>query len=53
MNHLGRALTEYDDPPVKALFVYNCQPGGDASPTSSACCAASRARTSSPSSSIR
>jgi len=23
MNHLGRALTEYDDPPVKALFVYN------------------------------
>ena len=26
MNHLGRALTEYDDPPVKALFVYNCNP---------------------------
>ncbi|HVZ21208.1 MAG TPA: molybdopterin-dependent oxidoreductase [Vicinamibacterales bacterium] len=23
MNRLGRALTEYDDPPVKALFVYN------------------------------
>ena len=23
MNHLGRALDEYDDPPVKALFVYN------------------------------
>ncbi len=23
MNQLGRALTEYDDPPVKALFVYN------------------------------
>jgi anaerobic selenocysteine-containing dehydrogenase len=23
MNHLGRALTEYDTPPVKALFVYN------------------------------
>jgi anaerobic selenocysteine-containing dehydrogenase len=23
MNHLGRALTEYDDPPVKMLFVYN------------------------------
>jgi anaerobic selenocysteine-containing dehydrogenase len=23
MNHLGRALTEYTDPPVKALFVYN------------------------------
>src|SRR3954468_22757043 len=26
MNHLGRALTEYDDPPVNALFVYNCNP---------------------------
>jgi anaerobic selenocysteine-containing dehydrogenase len=23
MNQLGRALTEYSDPPVKALFVYN------------------------------
>jgi anaerobic selenocysteine-containing dehydrogenase len=23
MNHLGRALTEYADPPVKVLFVYN------------------------------
>jgi anaerobic selenocysteine-containing dehydrogenase len=23
MNKLGRALTEYNDPPVKALFVYN------------------------------
>jgi anaerobic selenocysteine-containing dehydrogenase len=23
MNQLGRALTEYQDPPVKALFVYN------------------------------
>ena len=23
MNHLGRALTDYSDPPVKALFVYN------------------------------
>ena len=23
MNHLGRALTEYSDPPVKVLFVYN------------------------------
>ena len=23
MNHLGRALTEYSNPPVKALFVYN------------------------------
>jgi anaerobic selenocysteine-containing dehydrogenase len=26
MNHLGRALTEYDAPPVKALFVYNANP---------------------------
>jgi anaerobic selenocysteine-containing dehydrogenase len=26
MNHLGRALTEYTDPPVKALFVYNSNP---------------------------
>ena len=26
MNHLGRALTEYDDPPVQMLFVYNCNP---------------------------
>jgi anaerobic selenocysteine-containing dehydrogenase len=26
MNHLGRALTEYADPPVKMLFVYNCNP---------------------------
>ncbi len=26
MNRLGRALTEYDDPPVKMLFVYNCNP---------------------------
>jgi anaerobic selenocysteine-containing dehydrogenase len=26
MNHLGRALTEYDNPPVKMLFVYNCNP---------------------------
>ena len=26
MNHLGRALTEYGDPPVKMLFVYNCNP---------------------------
>src|SRR5207237_5054808 len=23
MNHLGRALTEYGDPPVNVLFVYN------------------------------
>ncbi len=26
MNHLGRALTEYKSPPVKMLFVYNCNP---------------------------
>ena len=26
MNQLGRALTELSDPPVKALFVYNCNP---------------------------
>jgi anaerobic selenocysteine-containing dehydrogenase len=26
MNHLGRALTEYQDPPVTVLFVYNCNP---------------------------
>jgi anaerobic selenocysteine-containing dehydrogenase len=26
MNHLGRALTAYDDPPVQMLFVYNCNP---------------------------
>ena len=26
MNHLGRALNEYDDPPIKMLFVYNCNP---------------------------
>jgi anaerobic selenocysteine-containing dehydrogenase len=26
MNHLGRALTTYDDPPVQMLFVYNCNP---------------------------
>ena len=26
MNRLGRALTSYDDPPVKMLFVYNCNP---------------------------
>jgi anaerobic selenocysteine-containing dehydrogenase len=26
MNHLGRALTEYADPPVNLLFVYNCNP---------------------------
>jgi anaerobic selenocysteine-containing dehydrogenase len=26
MNQLGRALTEYTDPPVNMLFVYNCNP---------------------------
>ena len=26
MNQLGRALTEYNDPPVQMLFVYNCNP---------------------------
>jgi anaerobic selenocysteine-containing dehydrogenase len=26
MNQLGRALTEYTDPPVDVLFVYNCNP---------------------------
>src|SRR6185503_2393903 len=26
MNLLGRALTEYQDPPVEMLFVYNCNP---------------------------
>jgi anaerobic selenocysteine-containing dehydrogenase len=26
MNKLGRALTEYDDPPINLLFVYNCNP---------------------------
>jgi anaerobic selenocysteine-containing dehydrogenase len=26
MNHLGRALTAYDKPPVSVLFVYNCNP---------------------------
>ena len=26
MNQLGRALVEFDAPPVKVLFVYNCNP---------------------------
>jgi anaerobic selenocysteine-containing dehydrogenase len=26
MNHLGRALLEYSDPPIDMLFVYNCNP---------------------------
>ncbi len=26
MNHLGRALIEFKDPPVDMLFVYNCNP---------------------------
>jgi anaerobic selenocysteine-containing dehydrogenase len=30
MNVLGRALTEYDEPPIKALFVYNSNPAATA-----------------------
>jgi anaerobic selenocysteine-containing dehydrogenase len=30
MNLLGRALTEYTDPPIKALFVYNSNPAATA-----------------------
>jgi anaerobic selenocysteine-containing dehydrogenase len=26
MNKLGRALADFTDPPIKALFVYNCNP---------------------------
>lgn len=26
MNHLGRALLDYQDPPIQVLFVYNCNP---------------------------
>jgi anaerobic selenocysteine-containing dehydrogenase len=26
MNHLGRALIDYNDPPIGVLFVYNCNP---------------------------
>jgi anaerobic selenocysteine-containing dehydrogenase len=26
MNHLGRALLDYSDPPIQMLFVYNCNP---------------------------
>jgi len=26
MNHLGRALLDYRDPPIDMLFVYNCNP---------------------------
>lgn len=26
MNQLGRALTEFSDPPITVLFVYNCNP---------------------------
>jgi len=33
MNHLGRALTEYTDPPVNVLFVYNCNPAAEPYPT--------------------
>ena len=52
MNHLGRALTEYADPPVKVLFVYNCNPPRRC-PTSSGSFAASSARICSRSCSIR
>jgi anaerobic selenocysteine-containing dehydrogenase len=30
MNHLGRALLEYSDPPVQVLFVYNSNPAATA-----------------------
>jgi anaerobic selenocysteine-containing dehydrogenase len=30
MNHLGRALTGFDDPPIKTLFVYNSNPAATA-----------------------
>jgi anaerobic selenocysteine-containing dehydrogenase len=30
MNHLGRALTEYQDPPVAVLFTYNSNPAATA-----------------------
>jgi anaerobic selenocysteine-containing dehydrogenase len=30
MNQLGRALLEYDAPPVSVLFVYNCNPAATA-----------------------
>ncbi len=30
MNHLGRALTDYQDPPIDVLFVYNCNPAATA-----------------------
>jgi anaerobic selenocysteine-containing dehydrogenase len=26
MNHLGKALTEWTDPPISVLFTYNCNP---------------------------
>ena len=41
MNHLGRALLEYHDPPVKVLFVYNCNPAAtvpDQQPRACAAC---------------
>ena len=52
MNHLGRALTEYDDPPVNVLFVYNCNPAATV-PDQQRVLAGSSARISSPSSSSR
>ena len=53
MNRLGRALTGDDGPPVKLLFVYNCNPGRRRCPTRTACCAGWRAMTCSPSFSTR
>jgi anaerobic selenocysteine-containing dehydrogenase len=52
MNHLGRALTEYDDPPIDVLFVYNCNPAATV-PDQRASSTASSARISSPSCSTR
>ena len=53
MNHLGRALTEYDDPPVNVLFVYNCNPAATVPDQQARACADSSARISSRSSSSR
>ncbi len=33
MNHLGRALTDYADPPVNVLFVYNANPAATVTTT--------------------
>ena len=53
MNHLGRALTEYDDPPVNVLFVYNCNPAATVPDQHRVARRASSARTCSRSSSSR